>query len=76
MLVDWKNQYCQNDYTIQGTLQMQCNPMKLSVEFFTELEQKKFKFVEKHKKPYTQRNLEKEKQESGSLTSDYTTKLQ
>ena len=26
MIVDWKNQYCQNDYTTQGNLQIQCNP--------------------------------------------------
>ena len=26
MLVDWKNQYCQNYYTTQGNLQIQCNP--------------------------------------------------
>ena len=28
MLLDWKNQYCQNDYTIQSNLQIlqiQCN---------------------------------------------------
>ena len=26
MFVDWKDQNCQNDYTIQGNLQIQCNP--------------------------------------------------
>ena len=25
MLLVWKNQYCQNDYIIQGNLQIQCN---------------------------------------------------
>ena len=25
MLLDWKNQYCENDYTTQGNLQIQCN---------------------------------------------------
>ena len=25
MLLDWKNQYCQNDYMTQGNLQIQCN---------------------------------------------------
>ena len=24
MLLDWKSQYCQNDYTTQGNLQIQC----------------------------------------------------
>ena len=26
MFLDWKNQYCENDYTIQSNLQIQCNP--------------------------------------------------
>ena len=42
MLLDWKNQYCHNDYTTQGNLQMQCNPYQMTMEFFTELEQEIF----------------------------------
>ena len=26
MFLDWKNQYCENDYTMQSNLQIQCNP--------------------------------------------------
>ena len=26
MFMDWKYQYCQNNYTTQGNLQIQCNP--------------------------------------------------
>ena len=26
MFMDWKNQYSENEYTIQSTLQIQCNP--------------------------------------------------
>ena len=26
VFMDWKNQYCQNDYTTQSNLQIQCNP--------------------------------------------------
>ena len=25
MLLDWKNQYCENDYTTRSNLQIQCN---------------------------------------------------
>ena len=28
MFLDWKTEYCQNDYTIQGNLQIQCNPFQ------------------------------------------------
>ena len=26
MFLDWKNQHCENDYTTQSNLQIQCNP--------------------------------------------------
>ena len=54
-------------------------PIKLPMTFFTELEEKNFTIcMETQKTPKHQSNLEKEKQleESGSLTTDYTTKLQ
>lgn len=30
MLLDWRIQYCQNDYTVQGNLQIQGNPYKIT----------------------------------------------
>ena len=26
IFLDWKNEYCENDYTTQSNLQIQCNP--------------------------------------------------
>ena len=26
MFLDWKNQYCENDYSTKGNVQIQCNP--------------------------------------------------
>ena len=62
MFLDWKNQYCENDYTTQGNLQIQCNPYHTTTAFFTELEQKFFTIcMETQKTQNSQSNLEKEK---------------
>ena len=35
-VLGWKNQYCQNDYTTQGNLQIHAIHNKLSIAFFLE----------------------------------------
>ena len=42
MFLDWKNQYCQNDYTTQGSLQIQCNPYQITNGIFHKTRTKKF----------------------------------
>ena len=49
MFMDWKNQYSENN-TTQSHLQIQCNPIKLPMVFFRELEQIISQFVWKYKK--------------------------
>ena len=43
MLLDWKIQSCQDDYTTQDKFSV--TPMKLTMALFTELKQKSFKSV-------------------------------
>ena len=81
MFLDWKNQYCENDYTPQSNLQIQCNPYQITSGIFYKTVTKNLKiYMETQKTPNSQSSLEGEKktelEESGSLTSDYTTKLQ
>ena len=74
MFLDWKNQCCENDYTTQSNLQIQCNFYQTTNGFVTEL-----LFVWKHKRPQTAKAILKKKtdlEELTFLTSDYTTKLQ
>ena len=76
---DCKTQNCQNDYTTQGNLGIQCNLYQITNGIFHKLKQKNFKIcMEAQKTSNSQSNSEKEKQleESGFLTSDYTTMLQ
>ena len=34
MFLDWKNQYCENDYSTQNNLQIQCNPYQITNGIF------------------------------------------
>ena len=43
MFVDWKNQYCENEYTTKSNLQIQCNPYQTTNSIFhrTKIKNKK-----------------------------------
>ena len=80
MLVDWKSQYYQNDYITQGDLQIQCNPYQITKDMFHRKRTKYFKVcLEAQKTQSSQshpKNKKMELEESDSLISDYTRKLQ
>ena len=62
MFLDWKNQYCQNDYTTQGKLQNQCNPYQITNDIFQRTRTKNFQIcMETQKTMNSQSNLEKGK---------------
>ena len=62
MFLDWKNQYCQNDFTTQGNLQTQYNPYQITNGIFHRTRKKKIKIcMETQKTPNSQSNPEKEK---------------
>ena len=85
MFSDWKHQYRKNYCTTQSNLQIQCNLYPIINGIFHRIRTKHFticintKFVNIQKIPHSQSNLDKGKmelEESNSLTSDYTMKLQ
>ena len=80
MFLDWKNQYCENGYSIQSNLQIECNSYQITNGIFQRTRTKYFTIhMKTQKTPNSQSSLEKEEwswRKSTSLTSDYTTKLQ
>ena len=42
--LDWINQYCQNDYTTQGNLQIEWNPYQITNCIFHKTRTKDLKF--------------------------------
>ena len=51
MLMDWKNQYSENEYIPKAIYKFNASPIKLPVVLFTELKQIISQFVWKYKKP-------------------------
>ena len=63
MFLDWKNQHCENDFTTQSNLQIQCNPYQTTNGIFHRTRTKNFIIcMETKKTPNSQSSVEKEKQ--------------
>ena len=61
MFMDWKNQYSENEYTIQSNLQMQCNPDQATNGIFQATRTNNFTIcMEIQKTLNSQSNLDKE----------------
>ena len=59
MFLDWKNQYCETDYTTKCNLQIQGNPYQITNGIFHRTRTKNFTiYMETQKTPNSQSNLE------------------
>ena len=59
MFLDWKNQHCENDYTTQSNLQIQCNPYQTTNGIFHRTRTNHLKIcMETQKTPNSQSSLE------------------
>jgi len=62
MILDWKNQYCENDYIIQSNLHIQYNPYQITSDVFHRISSRDFTIcIETQKTPNSQSDLGKEK---------------
>ena len=62
MSLDWKNQHCENDYTTQSNLQIQCNLYQTTNDIFHRTWTKVVTVcMETQKTSNSQSNIEKEK---------------
>ena len=62
MFLDWKNQHCENDYTTQSNLQIQCNLYQINNGIFHRNRTKNLKIcMETQKTPNSQSTLEEKR---------------
>ena len=62
VFLDCRNQYCENDYTTQSNLQIQCNPCQITPGIFHRTRTKIFTIcLETQKTPNNQSNLKKKR---------------
>ena len=67
LFMHWKNQYCQNDYTTQSNLQIQCNPYQAAKGSLHRTRTNNFPIcIEIQKNLKSQSNLEKEEWKWGN----------
>ena len=68
MFVDWKNQYHQKDYTIQGSLQIHCNLYQITKGIFHRTGTKKIlKFVWRQKTLWISKVILRKKNGAGGV---------
>ena len=61
VFMDWKDQYCENEYTNRSNLQVQCNTYQATNGIFQRTKTNNFTiFMEIQKNSNSHRNLEKE----------------
>ena len=56
MLLDWKNQYCENEHATQGNLHIKCNPYQITKDI-----------IWNQKRPQKAKTILKNKKEIGGI---------
>ena len=67
MFMEWKNQFCQNDYTTQGNLQIQYNPYQITNGIFHRTRTKKSQKFYRETKTLNSKAILKKKNGPGAI---------
>ena len=67
IFLDWKNQYCQNDYTTKSNLQIQCNPYQITNGNFYRTRTKNLKICLETQRPWIAKAILREENGAGGI---------
>ena len=67
MFLDWKNQHCENDYTIQSSLWIQCNSYQTTKGIFHRTRTKNFTICMQYKRPQIAKAILRKKIGAGGI---------